>query len=459
MNNNIEHALSPATMIEAFEMMLNSSSSARFLRDILGVAAAQANVPIFEKVLRLAGPSTHRGMRSADKSWTLLAEAVSGGDDDIVAAVIATGKNERARNKLVNEVSGKMPMKTTALLLAVQSGATGIGKRLLDAGADPGLTAGPDSDTTPIHEAAERGCLSFLQGLLVRVAGDQTEKERVLNLTTNKGTTALHLASYRGYAEIAQYLVRAGANKDARNDDGATPLYRAAMMGNVEVVKMLLELEADRLLRPKWPQFRHPTEGMAQLEEMGSASILGQAVYLGNLEMVQMLFLHGCDLNESTLDTLSTPLHFAVCSSADNSDVIRFLLANGANVDATLVEGYTPLHLVANLSETTARKKISALVDARANVDSLLSGSSETPLHLACRANNSWAVDALVAAGANPNLENVDGMTAADVVGKWGGDAHQGELIKNALRAATARRRCLQDAQCNPTNLPKRQKA
>lgn len=45
-----------------------------------------------------------------------------------------------------------------------------------------------------------------------------------------EGTTALHLAAFGGYYTAVQLLVNAGANVHASDQDGATPLVRAAAL-------------------------------------------------------------------------------------------------------------------------------------------------------------------------------------------------------------------------------------
>ena len=59
------------------------------------------------------------------------------------------------------------------------------------------------------------------------------------------GTTALHWASYRDDLESADLLIRAGANVNAANDLGATPLWTASLNGSAAIVRRLLQAGAE----------------------------------------------------------------------------------------------------------------------------------------------------------------------------------------------------------------------
>lgn len=65
---------------------------------------------------------------------------------------------------------------------------------------------------------------------------------------TNKdmdGQTALHLASVKGYIQVAHALLQAGADFLAVDGLGCTPLHLAASGGHIRLVKLLLENGAD----------------------------------------------------------------------------------------------------------------------------------------------------------------------------------------------------------------------
>ena len=64
------------------------------------------------------------------------------------------------------------------------------------------------------------------------------------------GEVCLHEASHKGYPAIVILLLAAGANVDKQEDyDGWTPLIMAANNGKIEVVKELLKAGANKKLK------------------------------------------------------------------------------------------------------------------------------------------------------------------------------------------------------------------
>lgn len=56
-----------------------------------------------------------------------------------------------------------------------------------------------------------------------------------VNARDDQGATPLHFAADRGHADIAGVLIAAGADVNAADEDGATPLHYAALCGNQQV--------------------------------------------------------------------------------------------------------------------------------------------------------------------------------------------------------------------------------
>lgn len=90
--------------------------------------------------------------------------------------------------------------------------------------------------------------------------GDKNTVERLLasgvrpndaSQITDEGYTPLHLAVGEERLDIAELLLRAGAELEAKDSQGRTPLHRATLIGAVEGTKWLLGQGADLLATDK----------------------------------------------------------------------------------------------------------------------------------------------------------------------------------------------------------------
>jgi ankyrin repeat protein len=64
--------------------------------------------------------------------------------------------------------------------------------------------------------------------------------------STYSGVTPLHLAAYKGYAEIAKILLEWGADPNIRDDDGLTPLEIAKIRNDKKTAKIIEEYSKQR---------------------------------------------------------------------------------------------------------------------------------------------------------------------------------------------------------------------
>ena len=118
---------------------------------------------------------------------------------------------------------------------------------LLDLGADVNA-AEPQDNMTPLHRAAEDGNLSFASLLLAR--GAQIEARDI------HGSTPLHMASTQASdeagLEMMKLLLDHGADVDAKGGQGQTPLFlsvRTSIDGQPAATTLLLENGADPMAR------------------------------------------------------------------------------------------------------------------------------------------------------------------------------------------------------------------
>ncbi len=107
---------------------------------------------------------------------------------------------------------------------------------------------------------------------------------------SSSGRTNLHYAALDGNAELARSLIQAGANPSAQDRDGWTPLHAAVQGHHTEVVKLLLEHGAD-----------------VELADSNGNTPLFRAVFesRGRPEIVGLLRAAGADPNHSNLHGVS----------------------------------------------------------------------------------------------------------------------------------------------------------
>ncbi len=73
-----------------------------------------------------------------------------------------------------------------------------------------------------------------------------TPERRPLQGDVNEdGFTPLHRAAQEGHKELAELLLAKGADVNAKTTDGATPLHRAAHYGHQQLAELLLAKGAD----------------------------------------------------------------------------------------------------------------------------------------------------------------------------------------------------------------------
>ena len=276
----------------------------------------------------------------------------------------------------------------------------------------------------------------------------------------NLGPTPLHRASLHATdPAVVAVLVEFGADLNARDSDAATPLHHAWGNSNPEVVRELLRLGADPTARDKLGRLADPTHcdywnrwmfgrvalapDVARCIESGADpqardengntplhhAILGiplerEPAYLPgarrperapDLAVIVRLIESGSDPRTSN-DHGDTPLHFA--ARAGDQAIARFLLEAGADADARDRQGNSPLHEAAR-AENPAM--IALLLEMGVAVE-VHGTDGSTPFHLALRQwGSSLAVaETLLEAGADVNARNRQGRTSLHLaVAEW----------------------------------------
>ena len=114
------------------------------------------------------------------------------------------------------------------------------------AGSVPAAAEGEDGDRDEsigglLCEMASTGNLTAISDILER-------SPNLINTQDKDGMTCLHWAADRGFISIVQYLLSHGANVNATDHCGNSPLHIATMSRQKEVVRLLLDAGADTTL-------------------------------------------------------------------------------------------------------------------------------------------------------------------------------------------------------------------
>jgi ankyrin repeat protein len=128
-------------------------------------------------------------------------------------------------------------------------------------------------------------------------------------------------------------------------------------------------------------------------------------------DLVALLIEAGADPSVPDFEWNHTPLHIAVQRDNSSVDIIRALIAGGADISATTPYGYTPLHHAAHYNSDA--DFVIALLEAGAD-PSVRSRDGNTPLHGAAGAINGPSRDVvmtLLKAGADAAARNESGET------------------------------------------------
>jgi ankyrin repeat protein/serine/threonine protein kinase len=248
---------------------------------------------------------------------------------EVAQTLIAKGADINAQSELSVDMwtpfwsyksvmSLRVDHRGTTPLFFVRS--TEMAKLLIAKGAN--VNAKNKDSMTPLHTARSKAIAKIL---LAAGAKINIKEENARN---GKSTTLLHIAAKMGFKELAQQLIKDGANVAIGDVRKRTPLHYAA----TKEVAALLVLNINAR------------------DESGDTS-LHLAVHDNRPEIVSFLIANGAKLNVENIEG-NTPLHLAIQYNHLHPDfthnrleIVSFLIDNGAKVNVKNNNGQTPLHI------------------------------------------------------------------------------------------------------------------
>ncbi|MBE0544202.1 MAG: ankyrin repeat domain-containing protein [Verrucomicrobia bacterium] len=325
-------------------------------------------------------------------------------------------------------------------------------------------TEGPPLDrsvATTIHEAAASGNI---------VALTEFATPKNLEARNELGLTPLHLAAQRGQLGAAAFLLDKGANVKARDPEGNSVLHLillsrtpwiAGHPSNAWIERQKQDPQKEKLLRlltatNDFQSVNHVAASVAFFLACGADAgaknksgkttlklAMDEHTMLSDEDRAALLplFSQGGDGLDARDENGETALHRAAREIlGDNTGA---LIAAGADLNATNNLGRTPLHAaVEKLGGWGDSQPFTLILNAKPNVNAQ-DNEGLTPLHVLVLSDSIFireATEALLAAGADPNLRDEAGRTPllSSLAGKWpwrAAGASLGQLV--AARAKT----------------------
>lgn len=308
----------PPKVIQAFEQ------ARREIEALLPAPARPrdpALVPVFLAAVKAGDFPVVRQMLKDDPALANEKDAAFGatplhwaalrGNEAVVALLIAEGADTSARNR-----DGETPFQVA------QRGKKPEVARLLQ-------PAGSASAGAGIFDAVRRGDAAAVRGLL------EANPALVKEADSTFGATPLHWAALKGHAAIAQTLLAHGADANARNKDGETPLRVAERAKKTDVAQVL----------------RAPPPGKPEQPALAGSGELFEAVKRGELAKVQRLVSnYPALMGERDKAFGATALHWAVLMG--QRAVVEYLLSQGADRNLKNRDGETPLEVARRARKT-----------------------------------------------------------------------------------------------------------
>lgn len=272
-------------------------------------------------------------------SWTPLMYAARQNAVDAVRALVERGAD-------LNQAD---PDGATALVIAIINANYDAAALLIENGADPNIVD-KDASMAALYAAVDMHRLAIGHGRPNPKPSGELDGVDVVKLLLTHGANP----NARLKAPLMQRHHTAG---DASLGEGATPFMRAAKSGDVVVMRLLLDAGADpKLTRPNQANALMFAAGLGWRDGSPAAPSYDQGTEKDAVEAIKLCVEAGLDINATTT-TGDTALHLAISGRASEV-IVRYLVDNGANLQAKNKQSRTPLDVA-----VASRKDVTRIAD------------------------------------------------------------------------------------------------
>ena len=226
-------------------------------------------------------------------------------------------------------------------------------------------------------------------------------------------SSALLSATLYDQVKMAEFLIRNGADVNAKGDDGGTALHAAAFLGQYEIAKLLIQNGADVDARNNegetvingtmadWETTKF-IAGMLQLK------LDRESVETGRSQIVELLRKNG-----ATAEFSDPPdNNFWTMVGVGNLQAVKQHLAKGLDINAKNKDGVTALQIATLLGQYEIAE---LLVQKGADVNTKANDGT-TALHSAAFLGRYKEAKLLLENRIDANIRNNDGATAIDIL-------------------------------------------
>lgn len=384
--------------------------------------------------------------------------AAGSGNLEMVEELIRKGADING----VNERNGFTPLHT-----AIQSGNKELVNKLLDMGANVNAE---DKTVSPLHLAVSSGDIDLATRLIN--SGAKLEAQ------TPSGSTALHWSKD---IKMTQFLVGKGANVNAVDESGYTPLSNAALAGDTESIKFLIGQGADMekaiSVMLTMPGTKTYDSIKSFVKEGGQKA---QDILDKKLESILSKFDERKNSGEKDLEKDDKILLESLIKSGANIDKvlakvsgeyfpenkIDLLISKGADATQALVivakdgdeKATTNLLKKGNITKALDLAAVDKDKDkilttfVNSGIDPNAQSSLGTPiLHLALTSDNLGLTQTLLDKGANPNSLNKEGISALSIACSKGNVELAHRLVTHGSEEPSIQFHASGNLRANPT--------